>query len=64
MPSWELFEAQDAAYRSSVLGPGTARVGCEAALRFRLGPLAIVAEARRLVAAEIETTNEYAQAVQ
>jgi transketolase len=34
MPSWELFETQDAAYRSSVLGPGTVRVGCEAALRF------------------------------
>jgi len=34
MPSWELFAAQDAAYRSSVLGPGTVRVGCEAALRF------------------------------
>ena len=34
MPSWELFEAQDAGYRSSVLGQGTVRVGCEAALRF------------------------------
>jgi transketolase len=34
MPSWELFEAQDDAYRASVLGPGTVRVGCEAALRF------------------------------
>jgi len=34
MPSWELFEAQDASYRSSVLGPGTVRVACEAALRF------------------------------
>lgn len=34
MPSWELFEAQDEAYRSSVLGPGTVRVGCEAAVRF------------------------------
>jgi transketolase len=34
MPSWELFAAQDAAYRASVLGPGTVRVGCEAALRF------------------------------
>jgi transketolase len=34
MPSWELFEAQDAAYQASVLGPGTVRVGCEAALRF------------------------------
>ena len=29
-----LVAAQDAAYRSSVLGPGTVRVGCEAALRF------------------------------
>jgi len=34
MPCWELFEAQDSAYRASVLGPGTVRVGCEAALRF------------------------------
>jgi transketolase len=34
MPCWELFEAQDDAYRASVLGPGTVRVGCEAALRF------------------------------
>ena len=34
MPSWELFAEQDAGYRSSVLGPGTVRVGCEAALRF------------------------------
>ena len=34
MPSWELFAAQDAAYRSNVLGAGTVRVGCEAALRF------------------------------
>ncbi len=34
MPGWELFEAQDAAYRASVLGPGTVRVGCEAAMRF------------------------------
>jgi transketolase len=34
MPCWELFEAQDAAYQASVLGPGTVRVGCEAALRF------------------------------
>ncbi|HSC64386.1 MAG TPA: transketolase [Caldimonas sp.] len=34
MPSWELFAAQDSAYRSSVLGAGTARLGCEAALRF------------------------------
>jgi transketolase len=34
MPCWELFEAQESAYRASVLGPGTVRVGCEAALRF------------------------------
>jgi transketolase len=34
MPSWELFEAQDDAYQSSVLGRGTVRVACEAALRF------------------------------
>jgi transketolase len=34
MPSWELFAAQDANYRASVLGAGTVRVGCEAALRF------------------------------
>jgi len=29
-----LSAAEDAAYQSSVLGPGTVRVGCEAALRF------------------------------
>lgn len=34
MPSWELFSAQDATYRTSVLGTGTVRVGCEAAVRF------------------------------
>jgi transketolase len=34
MPCWELFAAQDPAYRSSVLGRGTVRVACEAALRF------------------------------
>lgn len=34
MPSWELFEAQDAAYRHVVLGPATLRVGVEAAMRF------------------------------
>jgi transketolase len=34
MPCWELFEQQDGSYRASVLGPGTVRVGCEAALRF------------------------------
>ncbi len=30
MPSWELFEAQDAAYRSSVLPPGTPTLSVEA----------------------------------
>jgi transketolase len=34
MPSWELFAAQDAAYRARVLGAGTVRVGVEAAVRF------------------------------
>jgi len=34
MPCWELFDAQDAAYRASVLGEGTVRVGVEAAVRF------------------------------
>ncbi len=35
MPSWELFEAQDASYRAQVMGPdGTARVACEAATGF------------------------------
>jgi transketolase len=34
MPCWELFEAQDAAYRAAVLGVGTVRVAVEAALRF------------------------------
>lgn len=35
MPSWELFEAQDAGYRRSVLGPADGvRVACEAAVRF------------------------------
>jgi transketolase len=34
MPSWELFTGQDAEYRASVLGAGTVRVACEAALRF------------------------------
>jgi len=34
MPCWELFERHDAAYRASVLGAGTVRVGCEAAVRF------------------------------
>lgn len=34
MPCWELFNAQDAAYRSAVLGENTVRVGVEAAMRF------------------------------
>ena len=34
MPCWDLFEAQAAAYQASVLGPGTVRVACEAAVRF------------------------------
>jgi transketolase len=34
MPCWELFDEQDASYRSAVLGPGTVRVAVEAALRF------------------------------
>ncbi|MDG3065626.1 transketolase [Thauera mechernichensis] len=34
MPCWELFEAQDAGYRSAVLGEGCVRVGVEAAMRF------------------------------
>ena len=33
MPSWELFEQQEAAYRQLVLGPDTVRVGIEAAVR-------------------------------
>lgn len=33
MPSWELFEAQDKAYRDAVLGPGTVRIAVEAAVR-------------------------------
>ncbi len=32
MPCWELFDAQDAAYRKQVLGPGTVRVAVEAAI--------------------------------
>ncbi len=32
MPCWELFDAQDEAYRQKVLGPGTVRVAVEAAL--------------------------------
>ena len=34
MPNWELFEAQPADYQASVLGTGTVRVACEAAIRF------------------------------
>jgi transketolase len=34
MPCWELFAQQDEAYREAVLGPGTARVGIEAAVAF------------------------------
>ena len=33
MPCWELFEAQDAAYRESVLAPGTAKVAVEAGVQ-------------------------------
>jgi transketolase len=32
MPCWELFEEQDAAYRQQTLGPGTVRIGIEAAV--------------------------------
>ncbi|MEW5703859.1 MAG: transketolase [Pseudomonadota bacterium] len=34
MPCWELFEEQGADYREEVLGPGTLRVGIEAAVAF------------------------------
>ena len=34
MPCWELFDAQDPAYRDAVLPPGGVRVAVEAALRF------------------------------
>lgn len=34
MPCWELFDAQDAAYKAGVLGEGTVKVGVEAAMRF------------------------------
>ncbi len=34
MPCWELFDGQDPAYKEKVLGPGTVRVGVEAALGF------------------------------
>lgn len=33
MPSWELFESQDEAYRREVIGAGTVRVAVEAAVR-------------------------------
>ena len=33
MPSWELFEQQEEAYREQVLGRGTVRVAVEAAVR-------------------------------
>jgi transketolase len=33
MPCWEIFDAQDEAYRKAVLGPGTIRVAVEAAVR-------------------------------
>jgi transketolase len=32
MPCWERFDAQDQAYRQSVLGPGSVRVAIEAAI--------------------------------
>ena len=34
MPCWEIFDEQDEAYRTAVLGAGTVRIGVEAALRF------------------------------
>jgi len=34
MPCWDLFDLQDDAYRSVVLGTGTVRIGVEAAMRF------------------------------
>ena len=34
MPCWELFDAQDAAYRTQVLGEGCLRIGIEAAVSF------------------------------
>ena len=33
LPCWELFDAQDDAYRASVLGDGAVRIGIEAAVR-------------------------------
>jgi transketolase len=32
MPSWELFEQQSETYREAVLGPGTVKIACEAAV--------------------------------
>ena len=47
MPSWELFEAQDPAYRESVLPPAvTARVAVEAGAAAGLGSLCRAAPAR------------------
>ncbi len=37
MPCWELFDAQDEAYRDRVLGPGSVRVGVEAAVSLGWG---------------------------
>ena len=34
MPCWERFEQQNADYKAAVLGPGTVRVGAEAAVGF------------------------------
>lgn len=34
LPCWELFEAQEKGYRSSILGDGTVRIGVEAAMKF------------------------------
>jgi transketolase len=34
MPSWDLFEAQDAAYRNEVLPPGVPTLAVEAGVRF------------------------------
>jgi transketolase len=33
MPCWELFDEQDRDYQATVLGPGTVRIGIEAAVR-------------------------------
>ena len=38
MPCWERFDAQNAAYRQSVLGENCVRVGVEAAVRFGWDP--------------------------